>query len=219
MTYTEHLITVMNSIGDREPIVICDFDGTVTWPESDKTMNAMAKYFGYDSAFAQDRDKLYQEYFPQLEKAEGEERAALQQKWWREQMALIIKHQLPPECYTEAIRKLKFDIRKEASDLFRFCEEHDIPVFVVSAGLGNLIIPLLAFSDNLSMNMRVLSNFVRYAEDKPVSYTPVVTPSNKGDHLYLELSEFENYYAVLFGNEEADLHILPEEISTSILVK
>ena len=81
-----------------------------------------------------------------------------------------------------------------------------------------MIIPLLMFSGNLSGNMRVIANFVRYDEDKPVSYTPVVTPANKSSHLALELEPFGNYHAIVFGNEEADLAILPSELCTTVLV-
>lgn len=82
-----------------------------------------------------------------------------------------------------------------------------------------MIIPLLAFSGNLSGNMRVISNFIRYNGDTPVSYTPVVTPLNKSSHMALELEPFDNYHAVVFGNEQSDLSIIPEEMSTAILVK
>ncbi|MCQ2452691.1 MAG: HAD-IB family phosphatase [Oscillospiraceae bacterium] len=219
MNYTEQLLTVMNSVGDRELIVICDFDGTITTADSDKTMNAMAKYCGYDSEFAKARDALYQEYAPQVEKAEGDEKRKLERKWWTAQMNLLQKAPLTPEAYVDAANKLNFTIREEAAELLAYCEEHEIPVFVVSAGLGNLAIPLLAFSGNLSMNMRVLSNFVRYEEGKAISYTPVVTPSNKSDHLFMELSFHDKYYAVIFGDKNSDLNLLPPEISTSVLVE
>jgi len=82
-----------------------------------------------------------------------------------------------------------------------------------------MIIPLLAFSGNLSANMRVIANFVRYDEDKPVSYTPVVTPANKSSHLALELEPFDNFHAVVFGNEQADLEIIPAELCTTVLIE
>ena len=58
-----------------------------------------------------------------------------------------------------------------------------------------------------------------YDEDKPVSYTPVVTPMNKSSHLALELEPFDNFHAVVFGNEESDLSIVPPELSTAVLIK
>ena len=218
MSYLEELVKVMDSAGDKEVIVVCDFDGTLTEAGSDSSMNGMAKAMGYDSDFAKARDALYHEYAPLIEAADEETAYKLYDKWWKAQMNLFTGFNLPPESYTDALGRLNLTIRSEAATLLKFCEKQDIPVFVVSAGLGNLIIPTLAFSGLLSMNMRVLANFVRYNEEKAVSYTPVVTPVNKAAHLYLELEEFENYHAVVFGNEARDLRILPEEICTAVKV-
>ncbi len=216
MYYLEQLIAALDAADGREVVAVCDFDGTVTTADSDVTMNAMAKAMGYNSAFAGERDALYREYKPVLEQAAQEDRPALERKWWSRQMALFLRHQIPPETYTDALKSLHFELRPEAAELLRYCEEHDVPVFIVSAGLGNLIIPILAWSGFLSPNLRVLSNFVRYAGEEAVSYTAPVTPANKGTHLQMELSSFENYIAVIYGDTEEDLKLLPPEISIPV---
>ena len=182
-------------------------------------MNGMAKFFGYDSDFAKERTALYEEYGKYLTEGDDLTRYKMQNKWWSAQMELFKKYNVSPESYTNAGGKLNFMLRKDACDMLAFCDKNDIPVFIVSSGLGNMIIPLLLFSGNLSANMRVIANFVRYDEDKPVSYTPVVTPMNKSSHLALELEPFDNFHAVVFGNEESDLSIVPPELSTSVLIK
>ena len=62
MSFKEEIVKVLNNAGDKEIIVVCDFDGTITTAESDVTMNGMAKFFGYDSDFAKERTALYEEY-------------------------------------------------------------------------------------------------------------------------------------------------------------
>ena len=219
MSFKEEIVKVLNNAGDKEIIVICDFDGTITTANSDVTMNGMAKYFGYESDFAKERTALYEEYGKYLTEGDDVTRYKMQSKWWSAQMDLFRKYSVAPDAYTEAGGKLNFMLRKDACDMLAFCDKNDIPVFIVSSGLGNMIIPLLAFSGNLSSNMRVIANFVRYDEDKPVSYTPVVTPMNKSSHLALELEPFSDYHAVVFGNEESDLSIIPPELSTGVLIK
>ena len=216
MYYLEQLIAAMDASDGREVVAVCDFDGTVTTADSDVTMNAMAKAMGYDSSFARERDELYREYQPALEQASEKDRPVLERKWWNGQMALFLRHQIPPESYTDALKGLRFEVRPEAAELLRYCEEHDVPVFIVSAGLGNLIIPILAWSGLLSPNLRVLSNFVRYDGEKAVSYTAPVTPGNKGAHLRMELSDYDDYTAVVYGNTEEDLKLLPPEISIPV---
>ena len=218
MSFKEEIVKVLDCAGDREIIVVCDFDGTITTSGSDVTMNAMAKFFGYDSDFAKERTALFEEYSKYLTEGDDMTRYKMQSKWWSAQMDLFRKYNVSPESYTNAGGKLNFELRKDACDMLAFCDKNDIPVFIVSSGLGNIIIPILAFSGNLSANMRVIANFVRYDEDKPVSYTPVVTPMSKSAHLALELEPFDNYHAVVFGNEEADLAILPPELCTTVLV-
>ncbi|MBR6952142.1 MAG: haloacid dehalogenase-like hydrolase [Oscillospiraceae bacterium] len=216
MYYLEQLVAARDAAGDREVVVVCDFDGTITTADSDVTMNAMAKAVGYDSSFSQARDELYREYAPALEQAAEGERAALERKWWNGQMAQFLRYPIPPEAYTDALTNLHFELRPEAAELLRYCEENDVPVFIVSAGLGNLIIPILAWSGLLSPNLRVLSNFVRYDGEKAVSYTAPVTPSNKRTHLQMELSAFDHYIAVVYGDKEEDLDLLPPEISVPV---
>ena len=218
MSFKEEIVKVLNNAGDKEIIVVCDFDGTITTAESDVTMNGMAKFFGYDSEFAKERTALYEEYGKYLNEEDAVTRYKMLNKWWSGQMDLFKKYNVAPDSYTNAGGKLNFMLRKDACDMLAFCDKNDIPVFIVSSGLGNMIIPLLAFSGNLSANMRVIANFVRYDEDKPVSYTPVVTPANKSSHLALELEPFENYHAVVFGNEQSDLDILPDELCTKVLI-
>lgn len=216
MYYLEQLIAALDAAGSREVVAVCDFDGTITTEESNVTMNAMAKAMGYDSAFSKERDELYRLYGPAVECASDEERLSLERKWWNAQMALFLKYQIAPESYTDALKSLDFQLRPEAVELLRYCEEHDVPVFIVSAGLGNLIIPILAWSGCLSPNLRVIANFVRYDGQKAVSYTAPVTPVNKKAHLQMELSPFENYLAVVYGNTEEDLKLLPPEISIPV---
>ena len=216
MYYLEKMITALDAAGDREIVAVCDFDGTITTADSDVTMNAMAKALGYDSEFARGRDQLYRKYRPALEQATDEERASLERKWWNDQMALFLHHHIPSASYTDALKSLDFRLRPEAAELLRYCEENDIPVYIVSAGLGNLIIPILAWSGCLSPNLRVLANFVRYDGEKAVSYTAPVTPANKALHLQMELAAFDNYFAVVYGNTEEDLKLLPPEIGIPV---
>ena len=219
MSFKEEIVKVLNNAGDKEIIVVCDFDGTITTLESDVTMNGMAKFFGYDSDFAKERTALYEEYGKYLNEEDAVTRYKMLNKWWSGQMDLFKKYNVSPDSYTNAGGKLNFMLREDACDMLAFCDKNDIPVFIISSGLGNMIIPLLAFSGNLSANMRVIANFVRYDEDKPVSYTPVVTPANKSSHLALELEPFENYHAVVFGNEQSDLDIIPDELCTKVLIE
>ena len=220
MSFLEELVKTMDSAGDKEIIVVCDFDGTLTTSDSDVTMNGVAKYLGYDSDFAKERTALYDEYGKYLAETEdGDTRYKMLDKWWNSQMKLFKKYNIGPDTYMDACGKLNITLRKDAVELLNFCEKKDIPVFVVSSGMGNMIIPILAFSGCLSMNMRVLSNFIRYDGDTPASYTPVVTPVNKSSHLYLELEDFDNYHAVVFGNSHDDLNILPEELCTTVMVQ
>ena len=219
MYYLEKMIAARDAAGSREIVAVCDFDGTITTADSDVTMNAMAKALGYDSEFSRGRDELYRKYRPALDQAPDEERAPLERKWWNAQMALFLQHQIPPESYTDALKSLDFRLRLEAAELLRYCEENDIPVYIVSAGLGNLIIPILAWSGCLSPNLRVIANFVRYDGKKAVSYTAPVTPANKGAHLKMELSAFDNFIAVVYGNTEEDLKLLPPEISIPVIAE
>ena len=74
--------------------------------------------------------------------------------------------------------------RPESLELLRFCLEKEIPVWIVSAGLENVIRFWLGQQEIPDEKIRILANRIRYREEKPAGQGPVITAWNKKERFF-----------------------------------
>lgn len=69
--------------------------------------------------------------------------------------------------------------RAESLGLLRFCLEKEIPVWIVSAGLENVIRFWLGQQEIPDEKIRILANRIRYGEENPRGRCPSLLPGIK----------------------------------------
>src|SRR5699024_3017615 len=97
--------------------------------------------------------------------------------WWEKQLELYVTEQVSEEILARAAALL--EPRTEILELLRFCLEKEIPVWIVSAGLENVIRFWLGQQEIPDEKIRILANRIRYGEEKPAGQVPVITAWNK----------------------------------------
>lgn len=174
-------------------ILVTDFDKTIT--ESGSSIYASVHVLGKNSSFGQAREALYQFYHKRLpEEAKH---------WWQEQMKLYIREQVLEDTLKEAAELLRE--RSGCVQLLKTCISQNVPVWIVSAGLGNVIDFWLENHGISKEKVHVLANYLVYEEQKPVAYTELVTAWNK-KKLFLEKSgEQEERQLLQLGDCREDL--------------
>ena len=143
----EEIYRLLNA-GNR--ILVTDFDKTIT--EIGSSIYASVHVLGKNSSFGQAREALYQFYHKRLpEEAEH---------WWQEQMKLYIREQVLEDTLKEAAELLRE--RSGCVQLLKTCISQNVPVWIVSAGLGNVIDFWLENHGISKEKVHVLANYLVY---------------------------------------------------------
>ena len=76
-------------------------------------------------------------------------------EWWKKHIGLFIKYKLSEEVINDAAVNLRvMSFSKGAKELLKNLKDRNIPVIIISAGIGNFIEQFLIKNNNLT---RILS--------------------------------------------------------------
>lgn len=205
---------VWEALKAEKSMLVCDFDGTLT--TSGSSMHAVAGILGAGSAYTQARDLLYQQY-GWIRSAEGEQEICKKAAmiWWKKQMNLYIQHGISRETVLRA--SLTLPPREKCVELLYRCMENEIPVWIVSAGLANVIENWLEWQGIGGGGIHVLANKIVYRDDKPMGYTPVMTIWNKAEIFFRCVENDRRQKMVFLGDRKEDVG-WREEYSESFLL-
>ena len=199
--------------------LVTDFDGTLTL--SGSSLHAAVKVLGPDSGLARGRDLLYHTLGKPLfeEALKGNVNSSLKKQaelWWEKQLELYVTEQVSEEILARAAALL--EPRTEILELLRFCLEKEIPVWIVSAGLENVIRFWLEQQEIQDEKIRILANRVRYRDEKSAGKGAVITAWNKKEQFFQKSGRAEDRYLVFLGDQKEDLY-WREENAESFLVR
>lgn len=197
--------------------VAIDFDKTITTLESADSWDATGNSLG--EKFNQKMTELYQIYRP-IEvdyKITFEEKNKAMEKWYNECMELYYEYHLTKAKLEKSIATSDIIFRKGAKEFFEKMHEKDIPVIILSAGIGNTIEQFLKENNCYFKNMLIISNFIEFDTnekmkrfDKKIIHT--LNKNMKG-HLPSNLEENlkERQYRILFGDMIEDKKMIAQD--------
>lgn len=182
-----------------------DFDRTLTPHRinGEKTTTSFAQfrtggYFG--DGYAKKAMELFEYYHPIENSLDIDEYEKTKQmkKWWREHLELLIENKISMKVIEDIIEKGKLQLRAGAKDFFELLSEKEIPLLIISAGVGDLIKTYLNKLDLLQNNVYLLSNCFEFDENGIAVKIkePVISISNKAES---ELDE--NYKELINGRD------------------
>jgi hypothetical protein len=175
--------------------VVCDFDSTLTLPGSPhswsagkcsallllfvcccccahaRTLARAVERYPQFSATYRERAWALRRHFLAIESQPLSEvpRARKQSAmcdWWRMALALVIDERPTRGTLRAILRQLpNFALRDGADAFLRELNRRGVPVTLLSAGIGDMIVLMLAQADLLLPNIKICSNFARFASD------------------------------------------------------
>ena len=201
--------------------IVIDFDKTITSYESSDSWDAVAnpKYVGQD--IRGDMDKLYKKYRPiEIDYTISKEEKLKQMEiWYSECMNLYYKYDLKKEQIKNSIQASNIKFRKGAKDLLILAHDYNIPVIILSAGIGNSIEQFLKDSNCLfNETMYIISNFIEFDDNGKVTKfdnSKMIHTLNKtlNGHLPEEFIEKvkNKQYKILVGDLIEDIKMVNEK--------
>lgn len=203
--------------------IVVDFDKTITSNESEDSWEIAGKLLG--KKFNKEIDTLWTKYRPiELNfNMPFEEKKQAMEKWHEECMKLFHKYNLTKDQIIQSIQTGNMLIRDGGKRFFKKAYEENIPVVILSAGIGNVIEEFLKQQGCYYSNINIVSNFIEFDEygfAKEFDIHTMVHSLNKSMNGQISIEEIKNReYKILIGDLIQDLNMLEkEELDTALKI-
>lgn len=124
---------------------------------------------------------------------------------------------LTQEKLEQSIKQSNLIFRQGAKDILEKCYKENIPIIILSAGIGNVIEQFLKANNCYTDNMYIISNFIEFKSDgsmKKFDYSKMIHTLNKTmpGHLPKEIQQKiqDKEYAILMGDMVEDEKMIEE---------
>lgn len=168
--------------------VLTDFDRTLTKAfvngQESSTSFAQIRNGGYlGSEYSAKTRELFAKYHPiEIDsKLTVNERAPFMLEWWKKHFELLIEYGFNKNIMAEIVSAGNIEFRSGTLGLLKSLHAKNVPVVIMSAGLGDMVLENLRAKNSLHDNIYTISNLLEFdAEGKAVkSQEPIIHSMNK----------------------------------------
>lgn len=192
--------------------VIIDFDRTLTTGASDASLGIIPQFLGGECL--KERLKNYEYYRPlELDYTMGkEEKRKIMREWATKTFTILSKYLTSEDIIVNSLKDANMHLRKGVKEFFKEMYEKNIPVVIMSAGVGNLIEEFLKKEEVLHSNITLISNFFEFKDNKTYIDTEKLMASSNKDYSKIPedirkiLDKKENI--LLFGDIVEDIRMI-----------
>ena len=209
--------------------ILIDFDKTITSCESADSWDAVANKNIVPEGLRKEMYDLYKKYRPiEMDyNISKQEKLKAMETWYSQCMNLYYKYKLTKSQIEESIKLSNVKFRKGVKDLLISLHKQNIPVIILSAGIGNTIKQFLK-DNNCFFNdtMYIISNFIEFDEKgnvKEFDNSKMIHTLNKtlNGHLPDEFErKIENKkYKILIGDLIEDIKMVDKtQLDTTLKI-
>lgn len=197
--------------------IVTDFDRTLTSYKSETSWNILSNSNIMCEEYCKERKAFFDYYRPiELDPTlDHDTKNKLMIEWWIKHIGLFIKYKLSESTIDEACKNINvMCFRKGAKQFLENMKRLNIPVIIISAGIGNFIKEFLIANDCDFDNIYIISNFIKFENGIAVGVTDNIIHSlNKNDvELPKEIvRSIENRNnTILFGDSISDVLMVKE---------
>lgn len=204
--------------------ILTDFDRTLTTGDSESSWGILSKSGLVPKEYEEERKKLYEFYRPIEidETINYNEKNRLMSEWWDKHISLLIKYQMSEEIINKASKDIKvMKFRKGAKEFLTTMNEKNVPIIIISAGIGNFVKQFLINNECYYENIFIISNFIKFENGIATGIIGNITHSlNKNEislpkHIKKIVEKRLNI--VLLGDNTSDIKMAKEEGKNKVL--
>lgn len=197
--------------------VAIDFDKTITIRNGEDSWAVAGKLLGDEANYK--INKLYEKYRPiELDyNITFEEKNKAMEEWYQLCLQVYYEYNLSKKTLEESVKTSNLTFRKGAKEFLTKMNEKNIPVIILSAGIGNVIEQFLKDTKCYYNNIFIISNFIPFDESgNAKEYTnKIIHTLNKtmNGHISKKLEkELQNrQYKLLLGDMIEDKYMVEQE--------
>lgn len=190
-----------------------DFDRTMTSANSTTSWGVVEKSHLIPDDYRLDSLKLYNYYrlIEINEEIDKKYRDDMMIKWTMEQINLFYKYNIDSYIFNKIMNEHHHLYFRDG--LISFLESlsnEKVPISIISAGLGNVVVNVLEKNNLLKENVFVISNILKYVDNKVNIIGPIINSTNKSYvTLPSKLEELKSNKKILllFGDQISDILI------------
>ena len=193
----------------ERPILITDFDMTLTSQSSNSSIGVFSKFLSEE--YIEQKALLNQQ---EQQISEFLDRDAIQReinRLWIEKIKLLSKHLTDWKIIHEIVHSGEFNFREGAIESLKELQDRGVPIIVNSSGIGELATEILQYNGCDMNKLLVFSNYVL----NPQNY--FITPEQKYISLYQPMIE-KSDQIVLMGDTIGDLSMIEKSTPMSISI-
>lgn len=191
--------------------VITDFDRTLTTRNSEPSMGVIPQYIGGECL--KKRTEIFEYYRPiELDyKMQVDEKEQIMIEWAQKSFKLLSDY-ITEEKINKALENADIHLRDGVKEFLEKMKNKNIPVIVMSSGVGNIVKTFLEKENCLFDNIEIVSNFFKFTNGKTsIDFENLMATSRKEykkipKEIKNKIQEKEN--ALLFGDLIEDLKML-----------
>ena len=144
--------------------VFIDYDKTITSSDSEDSWATSANKKVMGKGIFNELDKLCEKYGPiELDYTiDLKEKEKYIIEWYEKSMELYYTYHLTREKLKESIENSNLEVRKGAKDFLFKLYKNNVPVIILSAGIGNVIEQFLKKEECYYDNITIISNFIKF---------------------------------------------------------
>lgn len=203
--------------------VVIDFDATITIRGVNDSWNTLTNPNFINPNLGKDIAKLEEKYFPiELDYSmDAKTKFSYMEEWHLRTIDLFFEYGLSEDILLNCVKHSTLKLRTGAKDFFEKLHNENIPVFIISAGIRNVIAEFLKINDCYYDNMYIVGNNIKFEDGKMLKFNDKILHSaNKTiDVLPSNLKEniLNKDYILLFGDLITDINMIPKKILSKIL--
>lgn len=197
--------------------VVADFDRTLTEGSSDSTWGIFANANQVGEEYKKRRTALYNKYRPiEIDpNISEEEKSDAMKEWWQLHINLFYEYGIKEQAVKNAVALGNLKYRAGAKEFLKKMNELNVPVIIISAGIGNVIEEFLKLENDYYDNIKIISNFIVFenGEFKEIA-GEIIHALNKN---IVRLDEYSKHdlesrkNIILLGDGFADLKMISEK--------
>lgn len=197
--------------------VFIDFDKTMTTMDSDDSWTVIQNPKIINPELFSESTKLVDKYYPiEMDYTLSQkDKSAYMYEWYTKELDLYYKYGLTYDKLISCIKIGNVILRDGLKELLHFFYKNNIPVVILSAGIGNVIEEVLKLHNCLYDNMYIMSNFFSYENNTILPFrNSIIHTCNKSisilpDDIKQQVNNKD--YFLLLGDFIEDIHMVPEE--------
>lgn len=204
--------------------VVADFDRTITNGNSKTSWSILAHSDLVPKSYISDRQALYDYYRP-IEVSDNIDysyKLQMMKEWFQKHIELFVKYQISKDVFEKAATNLRvMEFRPHAKEFIEFLHKNNIPLIIISAGIGNFIDSFLEHNDCCFDNIYVSSNKIIFENGIAVGVEKNIIHSFNKNEVSLPTDIIEKIKnrdnVLLLGDQVSDLNMVNRSDHNSVI--